>query len=134
MESFNWEILHSAHAQSVGAALLVAIVSTLVLLFIKRKLWAKLEVWASRTGRKWDDALFAALNRPANFLVLILAIQFGLQFAPDPIRQHPSYVTGSKIVLVLLLFWTASRACGAYLLYGTLPIAVADATRRLLLS
>jgi len=98
----------------------VAILSILLLMFVKRVFWKRLIKRAAATPGEWDDHLVSDLSAPVRLLILIASFGFALQWAPGQVRSHPLVLSITKIGLILAGTWTLERLITTFVRWNAL--------------
>lgn len=108
------------------------IVTTAVLLGIKRLSHKRLLAWAAASSAQWDDALVKRIHGPLNLIILSLALGISIQLLPIHIQRHPAVAHGNQILLILGLFWILDRVVTVIIRYGKLPVELPEPTKLLI--
>lgn len=109
-------------------------ISFLGFYFIWKMLDNKLTAWCKKTESDLDDKIVEAIRGPSKLILLSLCFGFSLQMSPINSGLQTTLLTGSKIFLIVSLFWTIERILGAFIYSQTVPATVADSTRAMLRS
>src|SRR5436190_232077 len=82
-----------------------AFVATFIVLLITKKIFMRrLLAWAAHKPA-WYTHLIKEIQSPLSVAIFCISLGTALQLLPDALRTHPMARIGSKVFLVLSIFW-----------------------------
>ena len=117
----NWLISLNIGNWSVNFAIVLAI--TLIMQFAWRVFAKKTEKVTARTNNTWDDIIFFSVNRPVNWIIVLMGSSMSLRvIAKSEALSFSGYIpVFQKVSILLLIGWVFWR-----LIYKTESTFVAD--------
>ncbi|HET9481131.1 MAG TPA: mechanosensitive ion channel family protein [Candidatus Polarisedimenticolia bacterium] len=96
-----------------------SIAAVLLLIFLKRRLFALIQRLTSRTANRMDDVLLSAAGRPLNLLIMASGLLLLGRILPLGEEADTAFALAYKVIVIASFVWFADRlAAGLLELYS----------------
>lgn len=121
-----------AFLKSVGLTAGVFLIFAIGSFFVWRHINRKLILWSQKTESDFDDKLIASLQTPLKLIVLSFSLGASLRISPIEHEIQEALILTVKIMAILSMFWSASRALTAFIHSDRVPSTLSDSSRILI--